>query len=231
MDSANIDTFTLKRYKREAISNLHADPYAGHIALSMIALLEWDQEGMETSHRAALGIRNDSFTHAHYANLLMLIGRFQEALDELRIAINMEPGNLTYLRKGIASAESAGNFREAIKLHTLLIERDPGKNTNIKETTMSLSTMLEANGISEDVVVKSNAIAFEILRRKRLRFLRTRIHADIQDNYAMLYIDLDADEDVIEKIDEELGIELFDKVPEFNPDKYWVGYVKGRVAE
>ena len=47
----------------------------------------------------------------------------------------------------------------------------------------------------------------------------------------MLYIDLDADEDVIEKIDEELGIELFDKVPEFNPDKYWVGYVKGRVAE
>jgi len=213
MNTGKIDSFTLKRLKREVEINLHADPFKGHIALCMISFLSWDEQGMADSHRNALAVRDTPFTHGHYANLLMMTGRYQEALESWLIAIRREPMNLTFLKHGIQSAKAAVKLQKALELLDLMAERAPGKDDGTKDKTMNFSAVLQVNGIGEDVASQCNAIAFEVLRKNRVRYVRTRINTDRQDNYTMFYIDIDADEELIERLDEELGNELFDRVP------------------
>lgn len=231
MNAGKIDSFTLKRLRKEVELNLHIDPFKGHIALCMISFLDWDEQGMAGSHSNVLAIRDIPFAHAHYANLLMLTGRYEEALESWLTAIRREPMNLTYLKHGIQSAKAAVNLQKALELLDLMSERAPGKDDGTKDKTMNFSAVLQTNGIGEDVASQCNAIAFEVLRRNHVRYTRTRISTDRQDNSTMFYIDIDADDEIIGRLDEELGNELFERVPEFHPDKYWVGYEKLRGEE
>lgn len=225
MDSiTQLDSFTLKKYKKEAAVNLGTYPWAGHLALGMIAVLEWDQVALDQAYSNALHYRNDGFTHAHYANALALVGRYDDALRELVIAVDKSPEDLSFLRQAIDAAKSAGKLGTAERLQTMFMQRAPGQSHGPKETVQQVAEVLDANGISESVAGQCNAIAFEVLRRNQIRFVQTRIEADTQDNYVMFYIDVAADDDTVERLDDELGIELFDKVPDFHPDKYWVGY-------
>jgi tetratricopeptide (TPR) repeat protein len=225
MDSiTQLDSFTLKKYKKEATVNLGTYPWAGHLALGMIAVLEWDQVALDQAYSNALHYCNDGFTRAHYGNALVLVGRYDDALRELLIAVDKAPEDLSYLRQAIDAAKLAGKFRTAERLQTMFTQRAPGQSHGLRETMRQVAEVLDINGISESVVGKCNAIAFEVLRRNQIRFLQTRFEADTQDNYVMFYIYVAADDDTVERLDDELGVELFDKVPDFHPDKYWVGY-------
>lgn len=87
----------------------------------------------------------------------------------------------------------------------------------------------EENDIPEDVVASCHKIAFRVLRENKVPFTGTSIESDTQDKYIMYYIDVAAEEERVEELDRLLGVALFDEVPEFNPDKYWVGYKKAQL--
>jgi tetratricopeptide (TPR) repeat protein len=226
-----LDAFTLQRYKKEALQNLHIYPWAGHIALGMIAVLEWDEVAIDTAYRNALALRNDSVTHAHYSTALQLIGKYEQAVGEAVIASAMAPENLSYLGDAIIYAQAAGQLTLAKELLEKYEQRSPLKEHETAESVMHALSVLEMNGISQDVVSRCNALAFEILRQHRVAYVSAQLETDTQDNYMMYYIQIDAPEEVIERLDEELGIALFDKVPEFHPDKYWVGFAKASVRK
>lgn len=227
MDSTKqIDQFTLKRFKKEALENLKAFPWAGYLALGMIAVLEWDEVGLDAAYQNAIALGNDSRTHVHYANALQLIGKYSEALQLMLIASRMAPENLTILSEAVDFAQSAGRFSTASELQAVYAQRSPERPHGAEESVKNALRILEANSMSEDTLNLCNEIAFKLLRERRVPFVSTRLETDIQDNYMMFYIDIVADESTVERLDEELGLMLFDKVEDFHPDKYWVGYAK-----
>ncbi len=221
-----LDTFTLERFKREARQNMGAYPWAGHIALGMIAVLEWDERSIDKHYGAALGFKNDGRTYDSFATALQLIGKYDEAAEKALLASNLVPENLTYLRSAISYHQHAGKLTEAQKLMETLFLRSPNEdreNAMVLENTLQI---LASHGISETVVADCNRIAFALLRQKRVPYFGTRLETDSQDKYIMFHIEIDAPDELVWELDQELGDALFDEVPSFNPDKYWIGYSK-----
>jgi len=224
MDQAKqIDAFTLGKYKREAKQNLHAYPWAGYIALGMIGVLEWDEGAIDDSYRNAIALRNNAESHAMYATSLQLIGKYEEAFIEAKIASDLVPENLTLLEDSIKYALFSGQLRIASELAEQYQLRSPAKPLKHRETIMNAVSIFDASEFSHKIVSHSNRVAFKFLRDKRVPYVKTRVETDSQDQYVMFYIDVDLDDDQVEALDEELGQVLFDEVPEFNPNKYWVG--------
>lgn len=220
-----IDEITLQRFKRDARKNLGAHPWAGYIALEMIAVLEWDEAGIDHNHKQALGYRNSSDTYAHYSTSLQLIGKYIEASDAILTASKMVPENLSYAMSAIHYAQSAGRFNLARDLITSFNLRSP-KNPYDEDLFEMVLSVIEKNKVSEETITQCNKVAFDILRQHRIPFVGTKFRGDAQDDYVMFYVTLSESQETIERLDEELGVALFDQVPDFDPSKYWVGYSK-----
>jgi tetratricopeptide (TPR) repeat protein len=219
-----LDQFTLQRYKRDIRDNIMVDPWSGYLALGMIAVLEGDDDALDAAYGNALAISNDSLTHANYANALQIVGRFNEAFEHSVIASDKDPTNLTQLEQAINFSRHAGRFtvgKELIQRYSL---RAPGKSLKSEGLIMDALSIFENSDLSEDTVSKCNHIAFALLRRHKIHYFSTKLRTDTQDNYLMFYIYVFATDEQVAKLDEELGIELFDSVPEYHPDRYWVGF-------
>lgn len=235
MDQAQpVDVFTLQRFKRVAIDNRHVYPWAGFVALGMIAVLEWDEKALDENYKHALALRNDFDTHSSYSTALQLFGKYEMAMNEAVKASSMAPTNLTLLKTAIEYAQGAGHYIKSEELldkmmaRTTAAQRESMGINEIKEVVCSARKIIEDNKTSEETVIASHRLAFQILRENKTPFTSTRIETDLQDKYVMYYIDVDASLDVIDRLDEELGVALFDEIPDFDPDKYWIGYRKVR---
>jgi hypothetical protein len=220
-----LDAFTLQRLKREAIQNRATDPWASSVAVGMIGVLEWDEHAVEKSFQNALSMRSDEQTRTHYATSLQLIGKYVEAASQARLASEMAPTNLSLLSRAISYSLTAGLLTMAAELVHQYNLRSPGRPYETGFVIDQANEILRSQEINETLVVECNRIAFEILRTKKVAFSSTQFEADSQDGYIMHYIILDEPLEVVEELDIELGIRLFDSVSEFNPDKYWVGFI------
>jgi hypothetical protein len=221
-----LDVFTMQKYKREARQNLGTFPSAGHMALGMIAVLEWDEQVHEESYRNALGLRNDAATHNSFANTLQLLGKYDQAAVEACLASEMEPENLTYLEDAILYSLNAGRFSRARSLVDTFDLRNPREPHRDRAILDDALTVLEATGTTEDVVVDCNSIAFEVLRRNRVPFFRTRLEADLIDECVMYHIYVSVSAEELARLDDDLSANLFDRVSDFRPDDYWVGFTR-----
>lgn len=225
-----LDAFTIQRYKREIAKNLGAYPWAGYIASEMLAVLEWDEEGVDAFHKKALSYRNDAETYSFYATSLQLIGRYAKATEAILVASKMSPENLSILRRAIDYAQSAGKYdlaAEIIKDFNLRSPKDP----YIGEAFDMVLSALERSGMNQETIEQCHKVAFDVLRRHKVPFEGTRFRGDEQEAYVMFHITLDQPQDTINRLDEELGIALFDEVPDFDPSKYWIGYSKETEAK
>ena len=79
-------------------------------------------------------------------------------------------------------------------------------------------------GLPSDLPVRCNSIAFGFLRERRIPFVKTMMRIDSDDNSFMFNIGIMLPEDEVLSLDEELGVRLFDQVPDFDPARYWVGF-------
>jgi TolB-like protein/Tfp pilus assembly protein PilF len=65
-----------------------------HVSLAFVrSLFDWDWAGAETLYRRAIAL-NPGYSRAHHwygGDFLSLLGRFDEALDEIRLARNLDP--------------------------------------------------------------------------------------------------------------------------------------------
>jgi tetratricopeptide (TPR) repeat protein len=63
-----------------------------HVALGTVRWMEWDWSGAEESFRRALAINpNSAFAHKSYSVFLRLMTRFDESVDEIERAVELDP--------------------------------------------------------------------------------------------------------------------------------------------
>ena len=92
-----LDDFTLQRFKREVENNIGVDPLLGNQTRAYLAVLEWDEVGVELWFERAFRISKAGDVYFAYANALQLLGKYPEAAEQARIASERVPENLTYL--------------------------------------------------------------------------------------------------------------------------------------
>lgn len=223
---AELDEFTLNRYKREVERNLGGDPILGNQVRAILALMEWDEAGFDEWFARALGLSDSGDVHFGYANSLQLLGRFPEAFAHAFIASERVPENLTYLSTAITYAHHSGLFDKAAELVDIYNTRSPKslhQDTNLVKDTLQSMKIL---GLPDDLPARCNAVAFKLLREHKIPYSHTLMLVDVEE-YAILYhICINRPADVVQKVDDELGVRLFDELPDVDPGKYWVGFDK-----
>jgi serine/threonine-protein kinase len=117
--------------KRAALRALEIDSSLAeaHCSLGLIlALGEWRWSEAEAHFRRALDL-NPGYATAHHwigVDLLAILGRFEEALDELEIARRLDPLSLI-ITEGIGFVYMLqGRLDESMEVHQSIIRADPG---------------------------------------------------------------------------------------------------------
>ena len=130
-----------------------------------------DREGaLKAAKLAALASPEDSFYHFWVGDLLIELRCFKEALEYLRQAIELSPGDdYLYLRAGVAFW-GASRQQEAIKSVRLASDLDPDKNLyhGIIELFLRESGLKEEADLEAQRASKMDDYDREALRRIRV---------------------------------------------------------------
>jgi tetratricopeptide (TPR) repeat protein len=107
---------------------LDAQQPEAHVSLGLVrAFWEWDWAGSESAFRRAIAIAPGyAMAHCWYGYLLSALGRHEEALSELRLALDLDPLSLVTLAAIGSASFYARRYEEAIAhyRHALDIEPD-----------------------------------------------------------------------------------------------------------
>lgn len=148
--------------KAAALKALEIDPSLGsaHVPLASIKFVwDWDFAGAEVQYKEAIRLApNNSEAHSSYGNALLALGRFEEALNELRIAQQLDPPSLTIASNIGWALYVAGRLDEAETQTRQVLERDP----NFARAYLALGEIYVEQGRFEDAIIayqKSRQIA------------------------------------------------------------------------
>ncbi len=115
--------------KTAATKALEIDPSLGsaHVPLASIKFVwDWDFAGAEAEYKEAIRlVPNNAEAHSSYANALIAFGRFDEALNELKIAQQLDPPSLSIASNIGWALYVAGRLDEAETQTRQVLERDP----------------------------------------------------------------------------------------------------------
>jgi serine/threonine-protein kinase len=121
--------FAYTKAKKEALKAIEIDNSVGeaHASIALIKqLYEWDWPGAEREYKQALML-SPSYAEARhqYSHLMALLGRFDEAIAEMKQALEIEP--LSVVMNSCVGQQYyfARKFDEAIQQHRKAIEMDP----------------------------------------------------------------------------------------------------------
>ncbi|MBL8180872.1 MAG: protein kinase [Blastocatellia bacterium] len=148
--------------KTAALKALEIDPSLGsaHVPLASIKFVwDWDFAGAEVQYKEAIRLApNNSEAHSSYGNALLALGRFEEALNELRIAQQLDPPSLTIASNIGWALYISGRLDEAETQTRQVLERDP----NFARAYLSLGEIYVERGRFDDAIIayqKSRQIA------------------------------------------------------------------------
>ncbi len=126
----DLDPQTLfQKGKAAALKAIELDPNLpeAHSALGSIALFgEWDWATAGREYRRALELNSNSpLAHSGYAIYLTTLGRHDEAIQEIRVGLRLDPLNLS--RKALAAEVyfDAGRYEESVRMAQDALKFDP----------------------------------------------------------------------------------------------------------
>jgi len=91
----------------------------------------WDWEGAETAFKKSISLNpNNAIAHAVYSNLLIFVGRPEEAMEHIELALKLDPMNTIILLFYSLDLIALGKFDEAIEDYNRVIAMKP-KDPNI----------------------------------------------------------------------------------------------------
>ncbi|MBK7934874.1 MAG: protein kinase [Acidobacteria bacterium] len=140
------------RAKEAAQKALAIDPTlnAAHVSLASVkATYDWDFEGAEREYKQAIQLGpNNPEAHNSYGNFLVAMGRTDEALNELRIAQQIDPLSLNIPTNIGWALYIAGRNDEALTQIRQVLARDP----SFSRAYMNLGEILQEQGKYDDAI-------------------------------------------------------------------------------
>ncbi|WP_020532654.1 helix-turn-helix domain-containing protein [Flexithrix dorotheae] len=93
------DAYSLAKAAANRALSLDPEMDNGHTALALTYLYQdWDWTKAEEAFKNAIAINPDNeIAHAHYAWLLVLYNRFEESINEAKLAVEIDPLSPTYV--------------------------------------------------------------------------------------------------------------------------------------
>jgi TolB-like protein/Tfp pilus assembly protein PilF len=121
-----------KQYAHKAL-DLDKNLSESHLALAMVQFFfDWDWSGAENSFKRALDLNPGSAnSHHYYSMYLMVMHRYDEALEEIKIAISLDPLALPINAALGDALVYSGNITEGIEQYEKTLELDPKFRTAI----------------------------------------------------------------------------------------------------
>ena len=137
--------------KEKALEALRLDESLGetHASLGHLRLLEWDWSGAESEFKLAIKLNpNYPAAHQRYALFLRTVGRFDEAIAEMRKAQQLDPVSLS-VNSGMGSLLYVSRrFDESIEQLLQVVELDP----NYPTSHFFLGLAYETKGMYEEAI-------------------------------------------------------------------------------
>jgi tetratricopeptide (TPR) repeat protein len=121
-------TFPVVRRLAERALELADDLAEAHAVLAFLSMaFDWNWQEAEAGYRRAL-VLNPGYAHAHfrYAYLLMILGRFDEALQRMQQARELEPLSLIFSNTIGYILYFMGLYDQAIAQHQATLALDDG---------------------------------------------------------------------------------------------------------
>jgi tetratricopeptide (TPR) repeat protein len=125
---------------------------AAHNALAAINILyDWDWHAAEAESRRAVELSPGvSVTHAHLADYMSIRGRHDEAISEIRQALNLDPVSVEYNRWFALILYRARRYDESLAQCKISQEFDP----NDANTLWFFALVLEQKGELREAIAK-----------------------------------------------------------------------------
>jgi TolB-like protein/Tfp pilus assembly protein PilF len=124
---APADAFPRSKAAALRALELDAQEPEAHVSLGLVrGVWEWDWAGAESEFRRAIELAPGyAMAHTWYGYLLSGLGRPEEALGEMRLALELDPLSLITLSVGGAAHFYAKRYEEAVALHRRILDIDP----------------------------------------------------------------------------------------------------------
>lgn len=179
-----------------------SEPY---IAIGLVReLIDWDWTGAEEAFRRAIELNpGNAFAYHELGQLLMRLGRFQEALAMSKRALYLSPLSARYQFGVGAVYLYSGRYDQAIAEFKRALELDPSTGTMYLSAAYWQTGMYEealklweADGKSEAGRVKYYALtgerekALAVLEHWKKRWALGDVDLDLLSNLASIYADL-----------------------------------------
>jgi hypothetical protein len=76
---ARPDEILLARLRRDIHEGISVDAFHGYIALGMLAVVEWDEAGVDANFKKAIQLSNSQTAHLNYAVALQVMGKYHRS--------------------------------------------------------------------------------------------------------------------------------------------------------
>jgi tetratricopeptide (TPR) repeat protein len=207
------DEIGLLRHERAARACVHTDAVSAYQALGVIAMFRWSLQGVRENFERAIRLHSGAFVRANYGRALAGLNDMAGAAEELEVAAEKEPTNLSYLRTAITYRFCAGQWTRARELLDRLDQRtrEPGVRMLGFRNTLDFAREI---GIRDETVSKSAASALEFLRSKKVRVKDFSHSLDNVSGDDTVYLDVlvETSEEEARILDDEHALSIFDAV-------------------
>jgi hypothetical protein len=220
------DTFTLIRLKQEATKLIASDAYHAYMMLGALGALEWNNETLDSNHKKAIAISDDTLSRINYAISLQLANRREDAFMHALAAAKHEPENLTLLSRAIEYASLAGKLTTAMELTDTLRKRDPLQVPKLN--ARDVLNVLNRLNVPEAEYAQGLRIVYETLSKQQQHTEETeiRIDDDPADSSVLVRFIINTTFEKAQQLDDEATARLCDELPDGgNPGALMFGIV------
>ena len=210
-----ISELQIAALRREAKQSLHADAFHGYMALGALASLVWDDEALHENHQCAIRLSNSELAHRNYAASLSAVLLYENAANEMMLAVDKEPENLTSLRTAIDFAVFAGMIGAAMKLYRTLKIRSPESNEDDLNANIIAGIFAQA-GIDESEFRQGQHIVLDTLRRRKIlpETISTQVDDDPADPSVWVKFEINESSQYAQEIHDEACARLCEELPD-----------------
>lgn len=212
-----LDKFTHDRLERIAKSSIPIDAAFSYATLGALEAVYGNEELMDSYHKNSIKLCDNVLMRGNYACSLRHVLRLKEASEQARIASSLAESDVNALKEAISFTVQAGEIALAASLVPSYYKLVP-TDTSTYEVLMAAADLMKTLGISQEEVMQLIQIACDLLRNKKISYIRQNMNVDEEDGgFLSLCIMLNQNNDEIIALNRLLFEIMLDKVPNQSP--------------